>query len=183
MATSIITGIIFGSIIILTYTALKAIKTFNRDLEQSVLFKPQVKYNNKLYLMDKIKRWNDDEETGKWLILEQSQGDIITEFTVNNQKFIAIYKKADDVEDQVIMFQLKDIHESKLDINTIISIDTEVSKHSYHSYCYLRIRTKPTEQHTPVTFKNFVYKNKDALLYDYDRLLGKLAAYTNSHEY
>jgi len=99
MLISIITGIIFGSIIILTYTALKAIKTFNRDLEQFVLFKPQVKYNNKLYLMDKIKRWNNDDEAGNWLVMEQSQGDIITEFTVDNQKFIAIYKKADDIED------------------------------------------------------------------------------------
>lgn len=99
MITSIITGIIFGSILILTYTALKAIKTFNRDLEQSVLFKPSVKYNNKLYLINKIKRWDDDEETGKWLILEQSQGDIITEFTVDKNKFIAIYKLADDAED------------------------------------------------------------------------------------
>lgn len=99
MLTSIITGIIFGSIIILTYTALKAIKTFNRDLEQSVLFKPQVKYNNKLYLIDSIKKWNDDNEAGKWLVLEQSQGDIITEFTVDKNKFIAIYKLADDVED------------------------------------------------------------------------------------
>ncbi len=99
MLTSIITGIIFSSILILTYTALKAIKTFNRDLNQSVLFKPQVKYNNKLYLIEKIKRWNDDEEAGNWLILEQSQGDIITEFTVDENKFIAIYKQADDVED------------------------------------------------------------------------------------
>lgn len=180
MTISIITGIIFGSIIILIYTALKAIKTFNRDLEQSVLFKPQVKYNNKLYLMDKIKRWNDDNEAGKWLVLEQSQGDIITEFTVDNNKFIAIYKQADDVEDQVIMFQLKDIHESEIDIKTIISISTEVSK---HSYCYMHIRINPTEQHTSVTFKTFLYKNKDALLYDYERLLDKLAAYTNSHEY
>ena len=85
------------------------------------------------------------------------------------------------------MLLLKDIHKSELDINTIISIDIEVNKWinslSLHSYCYLRIRTKPTEQHTPVVFKNFVYKNKDALLYDYDRLLDKLAAYTNSHEY
>lgn len=99
MLTSIITCIIFSSIIILTYTALKAIKTFNRDLEQSVLFKPQVKYNNKLYLIDKIKRWNNDNEAGNWLVMEQSQGDIITEFTVDKNKFIAIYKLADDVED------------------------------------------------------------------------------------
>ena len=85
------------------------------------------------------------------------------------------------------MFKLKDIHESEIDINTIISIDIEVNKWinslSLHSYCYLRIRIKPTEQHTPVTFKNFVYKNKDALWYDYDRLLDNLAAHTNSHEY
>lgn len=99
MLTLIITCIIFLSILILTYTALKAIKTFNRDLEQSVLFKPQVKYNNKLYLIHSIKRWNNDNEAGKWLILEQSQGDIITEFTVDKNKFIAIYKLADDAED------------------------------------------------------------------------------------
>lgn len=97
MTISIITGIIFGSIIILTYTALKAIKTFNKDLEQSVLFKPQVKYNNKLYLIESIKKWHNDEEAGNWLVLEQSQGNsIITEFTVDNQKFIAIYKLAED---------------------------------------------------------------------------------------
>jgi hypothetical protein len=47
----------------------------------------------------------------------------------------------------------------------------------------MRISINPTEHHTPVVFKNFVYKNKDALLYDYERLLDKLAAYTNSHEY
>jgi hypothetical protein len=99
MTISLITGIIFGSIIILTYTALKAIKTFNKDLEQSVLFKPQVKYNKKLYLIEKIKRWNNDEEAGNWLILESSKGDIITEFTVDKNKFIAIYKQADDVEE------------------------------------------------------------------------------------
>lgn len=102
MVTSLITGIIFGSILILTYTALKAIKTFNKDLEQSVLFKPQVKYNNKLYLIEAIKRWHNDDDAGKWLVVEQSKGDkgcIITEFTVDNQKFIAIYKQADDAED------------------------------------------------------------------------------------
>lgn len=85
------------------------------------------------------------------------------------------------------MFKLKDIHQSELDINTIIGIDVEVNKWinslSLHSYCYLRIRIKPTKQNTSVTFKNFVYKNKDALWYDYDRLLDKLAAHTNSHEY
>lgn len=79
--------------------AYKAIDSFNIELEKTVLFKPQVKYNNKLYLMDKIKRWNDDNEAGNWLVMEQSQGDIITEFTVDNQKFIAIYKLADDIED------------------------------------------------------------------------------------
>lgn len=100
MLTSIITGIIFGSIIILTYTALKAIKSFNTDLNQSVLFKPQVKYNNKLYLIQSIKKWHNDEETGNWLVVEQSKGNsIITEFTVDKNKFIAIYKKADDAED------------------------------------------------------------------------------------
>ena len=78
------------------------------------------------------------------------------------------------------MLLLKDIHKSELDVNTIIGIDTEVIK---HSHCYMRIRINPTEHHTPVVFKNFVYKNKDALWYDYDRLLDKLAAYTNSHEY
>ena len=76
--------------------------------------------------------------------------------------------------------KLKDIHDSEIDITTIISISTEVSK---HSYCYLRIRIKPTKQTTSVTFKNFVYKNKDALWYDYNRLLDNLAAYTNFHEY
>lgn len=100
MLTSIITCIIFSSIIILTYTALKAIKTFNRDLEQSVLFKPQVKYNNKLYLIEAIKRWHNDDEAGKWLVLEQSKGNsVITEFTVDNNKFIAIYTQADDIKD------------------------------------------------------------------------------------
>lgn len=99
MTISIITGIIFGSIIILTYTALKAIKAFNRKLEQSVLFKPRVKYNNELYLIEGFKRWHNDDEAGNWLELEQSKGDkacIITEFTVDNQKFIAIYKLAED---------------------------------------------------------------------------------------
>jgi hypothetical protein len=97
MTISIITGIIFGSILILTYTALKAIKTFNRDLEQSVLFKPQVKHNNKLYLIESIKKWHNDKEAGKWLVVEQSKGNsIITEFTVDKNKFIAIYKQAED---------------------------------------------------------------------------------------
>jgi hypothetical protein len=102
MVTSIIAGIIFGGMVILTYTALKTIKTFNRDLEQTVLFKPQVKYNNKLYLIEAIKRWNNDEEAGKWLVLEQSKGDkacIMTEFTVDKNKFIGIYKQANAVEE------------------------------------------------------------------------------------
>ena len=76
-------------------------------------------------------------------------------------------------------FKLKDIHESKLDIKTIISIAPELSKSS----CYLRIRIKPTRKNASVTFKNFAYKSKDALWYDYDRLLENLTAYTNFHEY
>lgn len=76
--------------------ARQAIKTFNRDIEQFVLFKPSVIFNNKLYLIDKIKRWHNDENAGNWLVAEHSHGDIITEFTVDKNKFIAIYKQADD---------------------------------------------------------------------------------------
>lgn len=93
--------IIFASILITVYLswmlnnkALKAIDSFNTELEQVVLFKPYVKWNNKTYVIDRIKRWAKDDKGNNWLtqVEEPSKGDLFTEFTVDDNKFVAVYK-------------------------------------------------------------------------------------------
>ena len=100
--------IIFGVILISVYLswtlnnkAYNAIDAFNAELKQVVLFKPYVKWNNKTYVIDRIKKWAKDDKGSNWLtqVEEPSKGDLFTEFTVDENKFVAVYKQADDAED------------------------------------------------------------------------------------